>query len=183
MHSFSDAWDTCKFGGGESELTSGADIFQCAVFQEWLPSNGSSWMTARSAASTAPEPRCWKRYRKTCARRVSGSALPTPPSRGSRLAGTLWSAGGTRRGCAIHHTQIEKNRSAFWKSQRVRFRVSRLMRRRVFLRIRSFLLLLPILSRPSNRSRSMLFDCWILPVVEARRYGIYESRPRLYLYD
>ena len=51
----------------------------------WLPptpaSNGSSWMAARSIASTAPERRCWKRYRKTCARGVSGSALPTPEPR------------------------------------------------------------------------------------------------------
>jgi hypothetical protein len=34
--------------------------------------------------------------------------LCQPANRGSRLAGTLRSRGGTRRWCAIHHTQISR---------------------------------------------------------------------------
>ena len=70
-------------------------------------SNGSSWMAARSIASTLPGQPSWKRYRRTCARAGFGSALPTS-NRGSRLAGPLWSTGGTRRWCTISDSQISR---------------------------------------------------------------------------
>jgi hypothetical protein len=70
--------------------------------------NGSSWTTARSIASTAPERRCWKRYRKTDFRaRVIWLGFQ-PPNRGSHLAETLWSTDGTRRRCPLPHPQISR---------------------------------------------------------------------------
>jgi MFS superfamily sulfate permease-like transporter len=54
-----------------------APYFKMRVLKRAATHPGSKWFivtTARSIASTAPERRCWKRYRKTCARGLSGSA-------------------------------------------------------------------------------------------------------------
>jgi hypothetical protein len=69
-------------GSGALSLWSGpgffnAPYFKMRVLKRAATHPGSKWFivtTARSIASTAPERRCWKRYRKTCARGLSGSA-------------------------------------------------------------------------------------------------------------
>lgn len=88
-----------------------APYFKMRVLKRAATHPGSKWFivtTARSIASTAPERRCWKRYRKTDFRaRVIWLGFQ-PPNRGSHLAETLWSTDGTRRRCPLPHPQISR---------------------------------------------------------------------------